>query len=120
MNSKTKIKVDRHALIESIKDRQAAAEEEYRRQLREYRDAEAMYPQLVADYLDELAALVREGDLAPSEALSSSFRSNRPDPPDRPREPREPRNMNLAIMQLEIASDDTVTISGEDFAAYMS
>lgn len=119
MNSKTKIKVNRLGLIESIKARREEAQAEYEKAQAQFEKDVKSYPKRVADALASVARKVRSGELAVDDAFSFGYRLKSTLLPDAPHKPSAPRNLDLAIKQLEIASDHTVLISGEDFAAYM-
>lgn len=119
MNSKTRIKVDRDALIERLKTRQSEEDEAYRVSLEQYRKDKAAYPRALAAALTDVAKQIRAGDLAPSK-LTDRYGGWRTSLlPAEPVKPSKPRGNALAIAQLEMAVDDAILISGEDFAAYM-
>ena len=115
---KTRIKVNRALLIEKIREREAQAKADYRAALAEYEKDSKAYPKAVADYLSGLSKRVRSGELEPGEALRTTWGRD-DDAPSAPRKPSSPRDYSQVISQLEIAAEDTITITGEDFAQYM-
>lgn len=114
--ARTRIKVDRERLIEKIRERKSEADEQYAADLAAFKAAQRVYPKEVAAFLSSLAAGVRAGTIEPSDALYR-WRSDVPTAPRSPSPVSE--HYAEAIAQLDMGADDTVTITGDDFARYL-
>lgn len=120
MNQRTKIKVDRRALLVALKAKRTEQQAAYVNDLAAYEKDKATYPKRVADYVADAAKRLKTGELTPGE-ISDSYRSKfflgLPEKPDKP---YEPTGLDLSIAQLEMGFEDFVLISGEDFARYLA
>ena len=121
MNAKTRIKVSRDALVAKIKANDAAAQAEFVADTAAYEKAAKAYVFAVADFLKATAVKVRSGEVAAKDVFSSSYHGYLYDnQPDRPDKPRTPSDRSVAIAQLEMSTEEAITITAEDFSRYMT
>jgi hypothetical protein len=119
MNSK--VKVNTAQLLAAVRARRAKIESEYERYYKKYeRDLEA-YPAKVVDALAQALQKAQHGDLPKYEA---SYNGKRLEVPVRFEKPIEPRKTDLSsidrlIATLEMAAEDTLSISADDAAQYL-
>jgi len=118
VNAKTKIKVNRERLIQAITDRRDAEQIDYENAVEEYEQALTDWPNALATALSDLATRVHSGAIAPGD-LYDRYGDWKHSLPTRPAKPSRPKNRQLAISQLTLSDDETILISGEDFAAYI-
>lgn len=121
MNARTRIKVDRDALVAKIKANSAASQAVYDVELAAFTVAESDYRSTVVDFLIVTAAKVRSGELTASELFSYGWRGGYlSEAPEAPTKPKAPADVSLAVAQLEMSTDASITITSEDFARYMA
>ena len=121
MNAKTRIKVSRDALVAKIKTNDAAAQAAFAADTAAYEKASKAYVFAVADFLKATAVKVRGGEVSAKDVFSSGYHGYLYDnQPERPDKPRTPTDSSLAVAQLEMSTEEAVTITAEDFSRYMT
>lgn len=111
MNPKTRIKVQRGLLIEAIRARKEAVVAENAKAREKHALEAAQYAERVETYLRRLIERVREGETI------SSYDIKLPQQPYLKETSTD--SYDRAIQQLEMAAEDVITITAEDFAAYV-
>lgn len=114
MNPRTKIKVSRIALLEAVKARQASEQAAYEAAVAKYEKTEVPHRKKVAAFLRSIAKDVEQGGSIPNRYDYASALPERG-----VTLPSKPRNLDAVIAQLEMAIDDVIAVSVEDFSQYI-
>lgn len=117
MNPKTKIKVNRLQLIEAIREDQTKSKANYDRRKAE-READLLeYPAKVAEWLRKKADKIQK---TKGNKINLSCYRFFDDAPVAPHVVGTPNtDHGLALKQLGMSTEDTISISVEDFARYL-
>lgn len=118
MNTRTKIKVGRESLIGALKAKRDEERAAYEEKVLAHEAAVQDWPQRVAEAMHALADRIDAGEFDPAN-LYDRYGDWRRALPDMPAKPSHPKNRDMAIAQLELGVEETLMISGEDYAAYI-
>lgn len=118
MHPKTKIRVDRLALIDAIKEKAAEAQTAYEAELATYAGRVKTYNAAFLKVLIPEAREAAKGD-QPIDLYDLRRSVKVDDNTPRPQEPRKPADSSRALQQLELSSEETINLSVEDFDRYL-
>lgn len=120
----TKVKVSRVKLIEAIKARKAEAKAEHQAAVQKAKAESADYEMRATDFLEKALAAVKKG----KELVTSSYGSNKnksfnlgvaPSRPHVPAETFDGSRYDRDTSVLEMSSEETISLSAEDYARYV-
>lgn len=113
MNPRTKIRVKREDLLAAVKAQRDAALAQYEKDLEKYEAGLARTAERQAAFLTKTLEGLKDKPITDT----YEFRNKFPTPPSKP---SKPTHFDRVLSQLEMSVDETLSLSVEDYSAYIS